>query len=164
MKDCWGMAFVLFLSLGACSTETPNVTATFNQAASLSGNLPANPLQWKIITSVLDTNDSTMSTLYGNDVAVQYTRTHAEHDYPDGSTLALVTWAQIDDPRWFGAKIPSQVKSVEFVSVRGADGDKTPYAYVKYEGSPLKMATLQEGLKPNERTEFLLSQRAAVMP
>jgi hypothetical protein len=154
----------LCLSLGACSTETPNTTATFNQEASLTGNLPANPLQWKIITSVLSANDSTMSTLYGNDVAVQYARTHAEHDYPDGSTLALVTWAQTDDPRWFGAKIPSQVKSVEFVSVRGADGDKTPNAYVKYEGTPLKMTTLQEGLKPSERTEFLLSLRAAVMP
>jgi hypothetical protein len=149
--------------LGACSSETPNVTATFNQNASLSGTLPANPLRWKIITSVLNTKDSTMSTLYGNEAAVQYARTHAEHDYPNGSTLALVTWAQTDDPRWFGAKIPSQVKSVEFVSVRSA-GDGTSYAYLKYDGSPLKMETLQEGLKPDERAEFLLSLRAAVMP
>lgn len=105
-----------------------------------------------------------MSTLYGNEAAVQYARTHAEHDYPNGSTLALVTWAQTDDPRWFGAKIPSQVKSVEFVFVRPTDGDKTSYSYQKYQGSPLKVETLEEGFTPNERTAFLLSQRAAVMP
>jgi hypothetical protein len=40
----------------------------------------------------------------------------------------------------------------------------TSYSYQEYEGSPLKMETLQEGLKPNERFEFLLSQHAAVMP
>jgi hypothetical protein len=127
IKDGWGIALALFLAPGACSSETPNITATCNQNASLNGNLPANPLQWKVITSVLNKQDSTMSTLYGDEAAVQYARTHAEHDYPNGSTLALVTWAQADDPRWFGAKIPGQVKSVEFVFVHSS-GDGTSYA------------------------------------
>jgi hypothetical protein len=34
----------------------------------------------------------------------------------------------------------------------------------KYEGSPLKMKSFPEGPKPKERSEFLLSERAAVMP
>ena len=40
-----------------------------------------------------------MSTLYGNEIAVKYARTHAEHNYPDGAILALVTCSQHEDPR-----------------------------------------------------------------
>jgi Cytochrome P460 len=162
MKNFWLVA-VWPLLLTACSNTGPNITATFNRSASLVGTLPANPLQWKIITSILDSRDSTMATLYGNDAAVQYARTHSQHDYPHGSTLALVTWTQTDDPRWFGAKIPSQAKSVEFVFVRPVR-DRRTYSYEKYAGSPLKMGTLQEGFTPNDRAAFLLSQRAAVLP
>jgi hypothetical protein len=126
--------------------------------------LPANPLQWKVITSMLNSKDSTIATLYGNDMAVQYARTHSQHDYPAGSTLALVTWSQADDARWFGAKIPNQVKSVEFVFVRVIASDGTTYTYQKYEGSPLRMLSVQEGFVPNERAGYLLAQRAAVMP
>jgi hypothetical protein len=39
--------------------------------------------------------------------------------------LALVTWAQRDDPHWFGARIPGVPQSVEFVSV--AAGGQTSY-------------------------------------
>jgi hypothetical protein len=147
-----------------CSNQGPNIAATFNQGASLVGTLPANPLQWKVITSMLNTKDSTIATLYGNDMAVQYSRTHSQHEYPAGSTLALVTWSQADDARWFGAKIPNQVKSVEFVFVRVIASDGTTYTYQKYEGSPLRMLSVQEGFVPHERAGYLLAQRAAVMP
>jgi hypothetical protein len=60
-------------------------------------------------------------------------------------------------------ELPNLAKSVEFVFVRPAS-DRTSYFYEKYEGSPWKMATLQEGFTPNDRTAFLLSQRAAVLP
>jgi hypothetical protein len=113
---------------------------------------------------MIDRADSTMSTLYGNDLAVGYARTHSQHDYPLGSVLALVTWTQQDDPRWFGAKIPDGVKSVEFVTAgSGADG-RLVYSYKKYEGAPLQGSSAQESLAPNERAAYLLSQRAAVMP
>lgn len=158
----------LFLScsavLFACSEQQPKIAATINQSASITGNLPANPLQWKVITAALDKQNSTMSTLYGNDVAVQYARTHAQLEYPVGSALSLVTWTQIDDSRWFGAKIPQQVQSVEFVFVQPADDSGTVFSYQKYEGSPLKLTSLQQGFTPNDRAAWLLAQRAAVMP
>jgi Cytochrome P460 len=163
MKFC-GFLLVVPLLAAGCASGGPQITATFNPNASPIGALPANPLQWKIITSMLNSKDSTMATLYGNDVAVQYARTHAQHDYPNGASLALVTWTQTDDARWFGAKIPSQVKSVEFVFVRAAADGGTSYSYQSYEGAPLKLQTLQEGAAPDLRAAFLLSQRAAVMP
>src|ERR1700678_1042583 len=97
-----------------------------------------------------------MSTLFGNDVAVQ----NSQGEYPAGSMLAGVTWSQQEDPRWFGARIPAKPQSVEFVVV----GTEPVYAYRKYEASPWKQVTMEAGTSPNERAAYLLSQRAAVMP
>ena len=158
------LSIILPLSILGCSSNERRTSPTFNQSASLVGTLPANPLQWKVITSMIVRTDSTMSTLYGNDLAVEYVRTHAQHDYPVGSQLSLVTWTQQEDPRWFGAKIPEAVKSVEFVTVASTQDGRPSYSYSKYEGSPLQKSVAQESPTPNERAAYLLSQRAAVMP
>lgn len=105
-----------------------------------------------------------MSTLYGNDVAVNYARSHAQHDYPIGSVLSLVTWKERDDNRWFGAKIPDQPKSVEFVFVTAAADGQPLYSYQKFEGSPLKKVASQDSAVPNDPAFALLSQRASVFP
>jgi hypothetical protein len=163
-KTFFLLSMILPLSILGCSGNEPRISATLNQSASLIGTLPANPLQWEAITSMIDRADSTMSTLYGNDIAVGYVRTHSQHDYPAGSQLSLVTWTQQEDPRWFGASIPEAVKSVEFVTVGSAQDGRPSYSYLKYEGSPLQKSVAQESATPNQRAAYLLSQRAAVMP
>jgi hypothetical protein len=105
-----------------------------------------------------------MSTLYGNDLAVDYARTNPLHDYPAGAILALVTWAQAEDPRWFGAKIPMQVKSVEFLAISDTPIGQRSYSYQKLEGTPLKQSTAEQSTSPAGRAAYLLSERAAVMP
>jgi hypothetical protein len=155
---------VLSLSFLGCAADEPKISAEFNQSASSAGQLPANPLQWKVISSSIDRVGSTMSTLYGNDVAVEYARTSSQHDYPVGAELSLVTWTQAEDSRWFGAKVPAQVKSVEFVTVESAPDGTRSFSYQEFTGLPLKMASTQQSLTPSDRTAYLLSQRAAVMP
>jgi hypothetical protein len=164
MKALYLLGMVLSLSIVGCSSHERKISATANRNASLVGDLPANPLQWKVVTSAVNTEDSTMSTLYGNDVAVGYARTNSEHNYPNGSVLSLVTWTQRDDDRWFGAMIPDQAKSVEFVFVGVAADGRPLYSYQEFEGNPLKRVTAQEGRALSDRTAYLLSQRAAVMP
>jgi hypothetical protein len=143
------------------------LTATINENASLSAAeinaLPANPLKWRVITSSIDPQASTMSTLYGNDAAIQYARSTSKHDYPPGSQIALVTWTRRDDPRYFGAKIPDRLKSIEFVSITELPGD-TKFAYEKFEGSPLAKTNSNESAIPAPAAEALLNQRAAVLP
>jgi hypothetical protein len=163
------VTMIFALGLG-CAGDKPKISATLNQGAALVGQLPANPLSWRIITSELNAADSTMSTLYGNDLATNYARTSAQRDYPAGSILALVTWTEREDDRWFGAKIPGQVRSVEFVFV-GTSGDtpatsikSTHPRYEKYEGSPLKLSVSHQVFRPGDRGTYLLSRRAAVMP
>ena len=104
-----------------------------------------------------------MSTLYGNDIAVQYARSNSQQDHPAGSVISLVTWTQRDDSRWFGAKIPSQVKSVEFVNVIEASNDQPSYSYESYTGSPLTRTSISDGRSFGSRAAYLLSRRAAVM-
>jgi hypothetical protein len=163
MKMACLLGVVLFGAVG-CTDSGSHVTAEINESAALPGNLPYNPLQWKVITTAINRQDSTMYTLYGNDVAVQYARTNSQNDYPVGAVLSLVMWTQRDDSRWFGAKIPDRVKSVEFVAVGPGQDRRPSYSYQDYEGAPLKKAATHEGLVPNERAAYLLSQRAAVMP
>jgi len=104
-----------------------------NRAATLPASLPYQPLAWKAITMYVDPRARTMATLYGNDTAMQTVQARRAAAaggtecpaYRAGSVLALVTWAQRDDPHWFGARIPGVPQSVEFVSV--AAGGQTSY-------------------------------------
>jgi hypothetical protein len=154
----------LVVCAAGCAGDSSRTKATFNQGATLVGELPMNPLAWRVISSLVDTSDGTMSTLYGNEVAVDYARTHSQRDYPAGSVLSLVTWRHTEDPRWFGAKIPSRVKSVEFATVGAAGNGAPQYSYEAYTGTPLVKAPAQQiGARP-ERIAYFLSIRAAVMP
>jgi hypothetical protein len=157
----------MLLGLAGCDGVNPRVATSLNQDAALTGQLPANPLQWKILTSWIDKTDKEhplMSTLYGNDVAVGYARANAGQAYPAGSELALVTWGQQEDPRWFGGNMPKTAWSVEFVTVTVGANQKPSYAYQKFGGSPLSKVPSQDGAVSDARAAFLLSQRAAVMP
>jgi len=154
----------MLVALAGCSSQQPKVVATLNRSSFLTGELPANPLQWRVIGTLIDQSASSMSTLYGNDIAVDYARTHAHHEFPNGSTLSRVTWTQKEDERWYGAKIPDHVKTVEFVFVKTAPDGHPLYSYQKYEGTPLTRVAAEEGSAPSEGALELLSQRAAVMP
>jgi hypothetical protein len=152
------ISVLLPLVLTGCSQQVNQRVATrLNDDAAIVG-LAANPMQGKVITSWIDKQSGTMSTLFGNDVAAGYARTSAEFRYPTGSVLSAVTWSQAEDPRWFGGSIPAKPQSVEIVTVGGT------YSYRRFEGSPLKQVAQEDGAAPGERAAYLLSQRAAVMP
>jgi hypothetical protein len=84
---------------------------------------------------MIDQSDSTMATLFGNDFAVEYARSHSQQGYPAGSVISLVTWTQREDPRWFGANIRNRIKSVELVTVSAQPNEPPSYSYEEYEGS-----------------------------
>ncbi len=159
----WLFATVLALGSSSCGGSGA-VTSSINERAALAGSLPWNPLHWSVITSSIDKPASTMSTLYGNDVAVRYARSSSQEEYPPGAMLSLVTWAQQEDGHWFGAKIPGQARSVEFLSVTAGPGNQAAYSYEDYEGSPLRKASSSSGRSPGSRAAYMLSPRAAVMP
>jgi hypothetical protein len=154
----------LLLLASGCSQENSRVRTTLNQSAALEGVLPVNPLTWKILTSGIDRADATMWTLFGNDLAVESARSGAKQGYPVGATLALVTWTQQEDPRWFGGKIPAVPISVEFATVSAGPNAGLSYLYQEYTGTPLKQVASEQSQTPGPRMAHILSQRAAVLP
>jgi hypothetical protein len=152
--------------LPGCSRRTPPASDLFNQQAALPSTLPIPALEWKVISSSVDRQHGTMSTLTGNDIAVTSARS-ADSSYPEGSALALITWTVRHDPHWFGARIPARPQAVEIVSVtRGPDG-KTLAKYQRFAGDPLTQRVTQlpeDASLAATRKADILSQRASVMP
>jgi hypothetical protein len=134
-----------------------------NARAVLTGELPSNPLTWSVITCGASPQSATMWTLFGNDEAVQYSRKNANGKYPVGSALSLVTWRQQEDGHWFGARMPAEPTSVEFVSAQASADGNPSYSYRAFQGSPLKEISTPKD-KAEDRIAYLISPRAAVMP
>jgi mono/diheme cytochrome c family protein len=138
-----------------------------NRAATLPANLPYQPLGWNAITMYVDPKTDTMATLYGNDTAMQavHVRFAAGADakgplYPSGAVLALVTWAQRDDPHWFGARIPDSPQAIEFVQI-GRTGQTNSYRRFAGTGLIVDHANAALALK---RMDFILNLDPARLP
>jgi Haem-binding domain/Cytochrome P460 len=122
----------------------------------------SSPLRGKVITTFINMREQTMSTLYGNDMAAQNAR--AGRNYLAGSVLSLVTWAQRDDPHWFGARIPSDLRSIEQITFAAASGKAELPSYKKYEGKPLKQSEIADQALIRKRTTYITSLKASVVP
>ncbi|MGA8162170.1 MAG: cytochrome P460 family protein, partial [Acidobacteriaceae bacterium] len=134
-----------------------------NRAASLPEGLPYHPLRWTAITMFVDQKSHTMSTLYGNAVAIRSVDARnsspsAPH-YPSGAVLALVTWFQRDDPHWFGARIPDVPASVEFVTM----GPQNAPSYRSFNG-PNLAETHSGAAAMAQRISFLVDLKPASLP
>jgi hypothetical protein len=163
MKASQAASIVIAMTIVGCGTQNPRTVARVDSEASLNGQLPWQPLDGYVITTWIDPHAGTMATLYGNDVAIAQARTNDRTVYPPGSSVSLVIWKQKEDPRWFGAKVPASVQSVEFVTIGGTP-DHTLYSYRRFEGSPATQTVSADGPAPNERSVFLLAHRLSPMP
>jgi|HubBroStandDraft_1064217.scaffolds.fasta_scaffold23132_2 hypothetical protein len=142
-----------------------------NRAAALTATLPYQPLAWNAITMYVDPKTQTTATLYGNDAAMHAVQARGAASaapdvfpgvvskYPPGAVLALVTWAQRDDPHWFGARIPDAPQSVEFVQVAAAGQTSS---YRRFAGTGLTEDASSSAAA--ERTNLLLGLAPARLP
>ena len=132
----------------------------FNATAALPAGIPYDPLQWRVITSFVDHQNYKMSTLYGNDAAVDHARTSPGTPYPAGAVLALITWNQQDDKHWFGGRIPGRTPTTEFLIFSAKpDGTISP-AYRVFQGSN----EVIDQLVNSQHIADITNLRAAVMP
>src|SRR5580692_4959574 len=150
-----GNDYVYTLPISSAKVDREEV---LNNAAALPANLPYQPLGWGAITMYVDPATRTMATLYGNDAAVRAAL--ARQSAPAGAVLALVTWAQRDDPHWFGARIPHTPQSVEFVQVAAAGQTNT---YRRFAGPGLVEDNVAASAAP-QRESFVLGLAPASLP
>lgn len=149
----------IIVIITGCASCLSSPKSKFNKQASLtsSDQLPENPLLLIPFASSINLNDTTMSTLYGNEIAATHARTGGDSAYPKGSLLYEVTWKQQPDSVWYGARIPAAIFSVERILFE----DGGTWDYDLYEGRPLRKLNLQTDA---QRVAFICSQRMAVSP
>jgi hypothetical protein len=160
-----GSDYVYTLPISTAKVSDEEVV---NNTAALPTSLPYQPLTWNAITMYVDPQTHTTATLYGNETAMQavQSRGTAPADgtkgpaYPVGAVLALVSWAQRDDPHWFGARIPDVPRSVEFVQI-AAGGQQNGYRRFAGTGLPEDPGGVNVAA---ERTSFVLSLVPAPLP
>jgi cytochrome P460/heme-binding protein len=136
-----------------------------NAAATLPTSLPYQPFSWNAITMYVNPKNGTMATLYGNDEAMRGVQARGVSTvggpaYPEGAVLALVTWAQRDDPHWFGARIPDKPQSVEFVQVASAGRTSS---YRRFAGTGLVEDSTEASVAA-QRASFVLGLAPARLP
>jgi len=158
MKYAYILLAALFIV--SCSNKMKDA-GTLNKTASLPAAFNFNKQGWKVITSFINRQQATMSTLYGNEVAFKYATTGASGSYPPGAALALVTWKQQEDKRWYGASIPDKLQTLELVNTTVANGNDTTATYRQYEGAALAPAPPADSLN---RIRYILGQKASVLP
>jgi hypothetical protein len=115
----------------------------------------------------VDPRTRTTATLYGDEAAMRAVQARKGADvadgmeYPAGAVLALVSWAQRDDPHWFGARIPDKPLSVEFVQVSsGRQG-----GYRRFAGTGLaEEVGGSSGSSAVQRTNFILGLAPVRLP
>jgi hypothetical protein len=151
-------------TLPITSAKLDHAEVVNNHAAALPTSLPYQPLAWSAITMYVDPKTRTTATLYGNEAARQAvtprTETQSAPAYSAGAVLALVTWAQRDDPHWFGARIPDVPQSVEFVQVTAA-GPVTTYRH--FAGADLAEDHLSDAAAA-ARANFIVGLQPARLP
>lgn len=135
------------------------------RAGNLPQTLPWQPLEWNPITLYVNPASQTMAVLLGNAVALQSVRTRETRsgqppEYAPGTVLALVTWAQREDPHWFGARIPDTPQSVEFVSI---PVQRAGFDYRKFEGARLQ-ETMVLSESAQQRAHSILNLAPAALP
>jgi hypothetical protein len=148
------MVFIVIL-LGCNRNYKDNI----NEKASVSAldELPENPLLLSPITFSINPGEATMSTLYGNTIALRHAMSKSNSFYPNGAVLYEVTWNQKADSLWYGANIPNQIIQVERLTFAK---DSLP-KYELYAGHPLKKVPFENA---NKRIAFVISQRMANTP
>lgn len=162
-------AFIIII-VSAC-TNKKSSDELINSKASLPVSFDFDKMGLKVITSFINKKEATMSTLYGNELALK-TAIEQQKNHHAGEVLALVTWKQQDDPIWFGARIPAALQSVELIktreykSVNGSGEAKNmqhpTVNYQKFEGKDLVLNP--DTLHQYQRIKFIFGQQPSIMP
>jgi len=150
----------LALMCAACSGKVDSARL-INQHASLPSSFNFSGMGLKVITSSINSRKATMSTLYGNGPALERaiagTATHEA-----GEVYALVTWRQQEDPKWFGARIPGELQTVELIRTARAKGEDMVVSYRKFKGK--KLALDPDTLQQQARITYIFGQKPSVTP
>lgn len=111
-----------------------------------------------VITSSFNTRQQTMSTLYGNAMAL---KAATGNIHQPGEEYRLVTWRQQSHPFWFGSNKNGPVMTVERVSVKASADGEPRAGYELVQGRP---EDLPGGADGEKRMGFIFAQKLSAFP
>ncbi|PZP41901.1 MAG: hypothetical protein DI598_17670 [Pseudopedobacter saltans] len=148
--------FIVTISFLITSCHS-NKVSKFNENATIhSMDSLINPQEWNVITTFTNRKNKTISILYGNEIASNYSNKNMDVKYPNGAKIALATWQSEEDPNWFGANIPDDAQSIEIVTI----ATNSNPGYSLYKGNNLNKIEVSDTTRVNK----ILSYRAMILP
>jgi hypothetical protein len=135
---------------------SPELGERVNKKASLPADFKFTGLGLKVMSTLINKNKGTMSTLYGNEIAI---RTAKEGAKQQRMVLSLITWKQKPNVYWYGNNIPGQLLSLEMLQ---ADKNTAQISYTRFEGQGLAPAAASAD--DDRRIDFILNQKPSVLP
>ena len=149
---------IVLLIFSACKQVSENL----NEKAALPENFQFEKMGLKAINSIINPQLATTSILYGNNNALK-SSVNPELSVKGEKVLVLATWQQHDDPRWFGAKSPSDFLMLEIVKTNDdfKETDKISYEIMK--GKNAK-SNVEPEMSQQKRIQFITSIEPTVMP
>jgi hypothetical protein len=155
MKQLTISMFIGICLLCSCNSSDRKIQL-FNEEASLPAAFHLNQPGLKMMATIINKEQGTMSVLYANPLAIVNAAKGNSGPIP-GEIMALVTWKQKADKSWFGAKVPGRLQFVELLKTTGKS-----MAYEKYTGKSLSADPDTAGRQ--ERINYILTLQPSVMP
>lgn len=157
------LSYILFAAMAAVTaacSHPADPEKLINKEASLPASFNFNKMGLKVVNSSINQQKATMSTLYGNDNALNALKA-AKGVQPD-EVLAFITWKQKEDEHWFGAKIPGNLQTLELIKTIKGTGLSPQVTYQKFEGN--KLTLVKDTTGNAQRIKYIFEQQPSVMP
>ena len=142
MKNKIILLLITILVVSSCNTATSDKREIFD-----SGKL-------KVITSLYNKKQQTMSVLYGNVLAFDGLISDDHQNIP-GALFKFVTWKQKPNPFWYDVNGNSEVLTIETVEII----ELNKAVYTKQQHSSNK-----NDVNDEQRISYITGFRAAVIP
>jgi len=143
--------FMVCLTIYSCKkAEIPLLT---------SSNFPLK--HQKVITSIINNKNGTISINYGN-VAALKVANEGTGKHLEGECYTLITYKQKPMPHWYGTNMNSDILSVETVNIVQHKAGEISYAYKSKSYTEAGRPCRKENTL--KRIKFIIGQPAAVLP
>lgn len=159
MKSIYILFPAIAIVVAACSNPT-DPGKLINKEASLPEAFNFNKMGLKVVNSSINQKKATMSTLYGNDHALNALK--ADSGIRAEEVLAFITWKQKEDEHWFGAKIPGDLQTLELIKTSKDVNGQLKVSYRRFEGSKLALSNDTTGNA--QSIKYIFAQKPSVMP
>jgi len=114
----------------------------------------------RVITSVINNRDSTISVIYGNDLALDFAK-NRQANHLAGEKYVMVTSRQKPMPHWYGTSMNEGVERVEYVTAIVGIAGRVQFDYTVEHYNDKKTKSQDDNVA---RIEFIANQSAAVFP